>query len=570
MTPGTYSRQTGLPATYYDGTATIDGTAVTMTNGATAALYTYTPHFSGNQNFQTIFNQWFGSTHFPQPIGGSLYYQQSTGNLYLVNDTTRYYVPSWDMLRNYGLDAYPALPASDSTIQGFTDGGTLTNLTWDSNGVYLINNKVRYHVSSSMCTAWGLACFDNTQVKALNSTFQTQYIQQGFELANLQYSNGNIYEMSAGVRQPIANPKTLSDLGLASTPILAASSVNSQQPLGILLITTPGVIQFSSSSPLYYYDGTNYFSIPNMSSYYDWSLDKVTHLSAQASSYSITPPASTPLSSWVSISGNDFIVDNGRKLQIPNNLTGLWSGTTFTNQYPTVLLNNLTSATLSTFVWTNPDMYFIDTTGKHHVPSNSVYMSLRSSVGDPQNIGANKLNSVSTGNDYLSDGTIVNVQDGSGKLYVVNNHQLTYIPGPDTFNSYGYNWGTILSYPTSIETDYVVSTPNLSSGITSDGTHFVIGATSTLYQLSSSMAADFGAIDSSFVPITKQVVNKQTPALSRFLYNTDNGRIYYASGGAIHYVATQSAFIAYGGASNPASAVTTQTLNLFTEAQTLY
>lgn len=63
MTAGYRSRQTGQPLVYYDGYATIDNTSVYMSNGATAALYTYTPHFHGNQNFQIIFNQWFGSTH---------------------------------------------------------------------------------------------------------------------------------------------------------------------------------------------------------------------------------------------------------------------------------------------------------------------------------------------------------------------------------------------------------------------------------------------------------------------------------------------------------------------------
>ena len=49
--------------TYYDGNTTIDGTTVTVSNGPTAALYNYTPHFSGNQNFVSIFEGWFGSTH---------------------------------------------------------------------------------------------------------------------------------------------------------------------------------------------------------------------------------------------------------------------------------------------------------------------------------------------------------------------------------------------------------------------------------------------------------------------------------------------------------------------------
>lgn len=58
-----YRRQyAGAELKYYDGRVPIDGQAVTMGNGTTASLYTYTPHFAGNQTFVTLFTRWFGST----------------------------------------------------------------------------------------------------------------------------------------------------------------------------------------------------------------------------------------------------------------------------------------------------------------------------------------------------------------------------------------------------------------------------------------------------------------------------------------------------------------------------
>jgi hypothetical protein len=61
MTQGTLSRGCGQDAAYFDGYTTIDGSSVHMDSGATAALYWYTPHFSGNQHFDDIFSGWFGS-----------------------------------------------------------------------------------------------------------------------------------------------------------------------------------------------------------------------------------------------------------------------------------------------------------------------------------------------------------------------------------------------------------------------------------------------------------------------------------------------------------------------------
>lgn len=51
--------------TDYDGYATIDGQSVHMDNGATAALYRYTPHFHGQELFTNIFTPWFGYTLVP-------------------------------------------------------------------------------------------------------------------------------------------------------------------------------------------------------------------------------------------------------------------------------------------------------------------------------------------------------------------------------------------------------------------------------------------------------------------------------------------------------------------------
>lgn len=72
MTQGTYQICPGGPSAYYDGYTTIDGVSTHMDTGPTAALYWYTPHFSGNQNFVNLFTDWFGSPSTPC---------ESTGNL---------------------------------------------------------------------------------------------------------------------------------------------------------------------------------------------------------------------------------------------------------------------------------------------------------------------------------------------------------------------------------------------------------------------------------------------------------------------------------------------------------
>ncbi len=66
MTQGTFKRcSSDSSAVSYDGYVTIDGTSVHMDTGATAALYWYTPHFSCNQHFDSIYTGWFGNPNSP-------------------------------------------------------------------------------------------------------------------------------------------------------------------------------------------------------------------------------------------------------------------------------------------------------------------------------------------------------------------------------------------------------------------------------------------------------------------------------------------------------------------------
>lgn len=58
----------------------IDGTEVIPANAATAALYTYTPHLHGNQNFVTIWQRWFTRTY---PTGALLQNNEDGGVWYI-------------------------------------------------------------------------------------------------------------------------------------------------------------------------------------------------------------------------------------------------------------------------------------------------------------------------------------------------------------------------------------------------------------------------------------------------------------------------------------------------------
>ncbi len=71
MTQGNFKRcSSDSGPTFYDGYTVIDGSSTHMDTGATASLYWYTPHFHGNQNFVTLFTNWFGSPTGPCEASG--------------------------------------------------------------------------------------------------------------------------------------------------------------------------------------------------------------------------------------------------------------------------------------------------------------------------------------------------------------------------------------------------------------------------------------------------------------------------------------------------------------------
>lgn len=561
-------------------------TYLNIRNQATASLYDYTPYQPnvkalaagygtgdgcstyGNRNFWLYFNDWFGSTYFPQPVGGSLLYQSSSGKLFLTNGSVRFYIPTWEMVVNYGLDAFPAQPVGDDTIQQYTDGGSLTNLIYDSNGVFLVNNRTLYHVSSEMCSAWGFNCYDNNYVKSLGSNFQTQHLRSGQELTQLALKNGVIYKMINGERSPISNWQTYLDMGLNNFYALPVSTVNSVQPLGQLLVTTPGVIVFPPNSTAYYFDGTNYFAAPNTSIYSDWNLNGITRLNAPLSSYNERPPAASVLTSWYSdAQGRKFIIDQGKKLMLSPDQTNVWSSKTFTNQATTVA-NGLPTTQLLPYIWAN-GVYALDKGVRRYIPSWEDMLALGIDNSKISPLSTDKISGTPQGNDLLADGIVIALQNDTQGVYVINNSKAIRIPSWSYVTAYGFNTTNVLTYPPSILNDYTLSDSYLGSGKINN-TYYLVGS-GKMYTASSATAPDFGIIPSSLQDISSGLVrNTSTTPLSKFMYNADDGKIYYASGGAIHYVGSYNAFVAYGGLRIKASAVTTQTLSLFSQGQAVY
>lgn len=143
MTAGWRQRSSADSSNYYDGTwTTSDGQGITVTNGATASLYTYTPFFSGNNNFDNLF--------------------QSTFNFGSVFD-----VYSWSIVSQYAYTDSNKTTVVDSTklspgqkiYVGFTAKNT-GDTTWTNSGSSPIHVATTWpnDRSSAFCDPSWLSC----------------------------------------------------------------------------------------------------------------------------------------------------------------------------------------------------------------------------------------------------------------------------------------------------------------------------------------------------------------------------------------------------------------------------
>lgn len=157
MTQGDRKRCLNGATSYYDGFITIDGESVHMDTGATAALYWYTPHFHGNQNFVAIFEAWFG------PVSGQGFVKAISDDpsdlrQWVIYANIKQYIPDSQTVNAWGLGSVPltTMPASQLTaIPTGPNLGRLMVLNDGSPTIYFVDGGKRYKIPwMTMFSVW--------------------------------------------------------------------------------------------------------------------------------------------------------------------------------------------------------------------------------------------------------------------------------------------------------------------------------------------------------------------------------------------------------------------------------
>jgi hypothetical protein len=558
----------------YSPNAACGSSTVYIQNYATAGLYDYTPYQPdqaalnnlygtgdscsayGNRNFWRYFNDLFGSTTYNQPPSSLLVVGNQSGRVYFVSldNNTRYFVPTWTTLQAYGLDRYQVMPMDDSEIDTYTDGGTLTTLVWDSDTskIYLVDGVKKYWMQQ-----YCLDCSNANvgDVTFLTSTYFENYVADGGLDEPIQQSNGVYYLMQNGTKEPFASIADLKAAGYNTSQVITIqqSDINSAQPIGNLLISTPTFIQFSPSPNLYYYDGQTYHYVPSYATYQAWGNSVI--LQPPTSLYNTTPPAqANNLSVWTQDgSGHYYLINNSTKIDISSNPANWYGGTFQTMTAASLDSLNTTSSQPNVSIAGN--IFTVGSGTIHHVPTYDDYLWLGINPSNTLVLGSAAGSAMTVGTDALRDGAPFTVL-GNGGLYVRNNTGSYHIPTSAMVSDFGIDWSAIRTNlsPADLSAGYP-SAGDLTRWVHPGGTGLGYVENQTLLTISSTAASNWG-IDLTTHPASDADLAllynvPKTQALGNFLRDETTGQEYYASGGAYHLISTYSTFVALGGTQTP-------------------
>jgi hypothetical protein len=199
MTQGNWKRcRTDAQPTFYDGYITIDGQSVHMDTGATASLYWYTPHFSGNISFVNLFEAWFG------PTKGSLVQAAGDKTVYLLSGSTAYPISDINVLNDFAALG-PLRVTSAGEINTYSSGPVLGRMVGGSDGtLYLVNASIKLPFTSCASVAdYGYSCGGVITLTAA----QLNRLSNGPAVTPLikSVSNGTIYYVFGGQKRPIVS-----------------------------------------------------------------------------------------------------------------------------------------------------------------------------------------------------------------------------------------------------------------------------------------------------------------------------------------------------------------------------
>ncbi len=239
--------------------ATIDGTIVTPENAATAAMYAYTPHLHGNENFVKIWDRWFGKEY---PTGTLLQAAGEDGVWRIERGYRRPITSQSALTSRYNPDLI--ITVSKSTLDQYPEGSPISlpnySLVRDEDGnIFLLVDDTMRHITSM--EAFRSVGYSEDELIAITSNEVAQYAQGTPITASTQDPTGKVVKLSTngalfylidGYRKAILDPAILRANFPNTTPSTATPVEIEQYREGAFLKLPDGTLVRSHDNPAVY------------------------------------------------------------------------------------------------------------------------------------------------------------------------------------------------------------------------------------------------------------------------------------------------------------------------------
>jgi hypothetical protein len=554
MTQGTFARCPSGGAAFYDGYTTIDSTAVHMDTGATAALYWYTPHFHGNQNFFDLFTSWFGPTQ-----GTILLQSPESPAVYLLSGNNRYGVPSYDMLRAYGFDTIKITPVTDEYMNSLTDGGTLgTTFTQNGGGaVYLVDNGYRFGFSTyQQCVDWGKPTCISAAKPLADSVFN-RLLNAG-DIKSLMLNGSTVYLMQGGQRRAFLTGKAMTENGYSSANITPITNVlNYSVPDGFAIPENNSFVKFTARPYIYLYKDSKFYQLATYNALLGWLPQGTPVYNDSHSLYNTqAPTVQAMLDQFVfSSDGHKYILSDGKRYDITA-VSSDWPTQADATAFTTNLALLPVAATVNqSSVLRLPSGFMFRVENKLIRPLNSLYDFFAAGYTDTNvvNIPATATAILGTGATVFADGggSLFKTTDTGGAIYIANSGATACkLASLSQLGQFKFTAQTPILSTASF--GQFTGGSDLNSLITdASGNTFVVNGGKKYMISSVSLRSDWGVSKSDLCGFSTYFLGRlPTPSQTVAHFGrAPSGVIYYASGGTKHPLSWQK-FLALGGNSS--------------------
>jgi hypothetical protein len=546
MTQGTFKRCSSAAATYYDGYITLDSTSVHMDTGATAALYWYTPHFHGNQNFDTIFQNWFGSL-----IGSDIVRSVNSATVYLVSGTQKYPIPSMDLVGAlYPLGSLKFV--SQQYLDDKTTGDTLSRLVKGSSAsLYFFDAGIKLPFSScTTVSAYGLSCAS----PILLTDLQIGKLSSGPAMTNvMNLKSGETFGIATGTKRESFNDASLTGAGFTASANTLSNSVLDYLPFGTPILPDNAKVTNQATKEVSLYGQSTLYKLPS-------GLQKLAMFNqldaGELQPESIATLTQATSSGFVTDGTNKYVLtDKGKaKLLNPDSWTSTFSSVA------AGLLSALPDNPIATFSTSS----FIKSSD-----GSSTIFNIRDQKKLPiaswQDLlwlaGSDNPQIVNVPAYTLSQMTSGQLQYGSTRLIKAATSKTVYIIDGQTSKRAlatfspitGAGLSTkVLTTSSSVLNSYTTLSSNASQLVSCGGVNY-LATGGSLKTIDSTMATRYGFTSGRFVaydPATCGNVRKQGAFTATFLRSTEAKTIFYIENGVKHPISSMASYADLGGNSS--------------------